>query len=196
MTFTLEPAAPFAQQLNLLIMKATFGVANEWFFYDGAHNGANVLEQGMSNTWLHENFVAINEKREIFAYFEGQWLRPMDIISGFRTIHFGKQYSRMWVKSIFTYFDYLFINRGCMVFNWTLSLEQEKQIQKKMVDKCPEQLKLDFALWTREAARQLIKQEYAIEMPVRTVGEYLKRWGFTPQRPQRPLRYAYEWCRR
>jgi transposase len=71
----------------------------------------------------------------------------------------------------------------------TLSLEQEKQIQKKMVDKCPGQLKLDFALWTREAVRQLIKQEYGIEMPIRTAGEYLKRWGFTPQRP---LRYAYE----
>ena len=26
-------------------------------------------------------------------------------------------------------------------------------------------------------------------MPVRTVGEYLKRWGFTPQKP---LKFAYE----
>jgi transposase len=26
-------------------------------------------------------------------------------------------------------------------------------------------------------------------MPIRTVGEYLKRWGFTPQRP---ARFAYE----
>jgi hypothetical protein len=62
MTFTLEPAALFTRQLNLLIMKATFDSANEWFFYDGAHSGANVLEQNMSNTWLHENFVAVNEK--------------------------------------------------------------------------------------------------------------------------------------
>jgi hypothetical protein len=54
MTFTLEPAAAFAQPLNHLIMKAAFDSANEWFFYDGAHSGANVLEQGMSNTWLHE----------------------------------------------------------------------------------------------------------------------------------------------
>ncbi len=28
-----------------------------------------------------------------------------------------------------------------------------------------------------------------IKMPIRTVGEYLKRWGFTPQKP---LKRAYE----
>jgi hypothetical protein len=57
MTFALEPAAAFAQPLNHLIIKATFDPANEWFFFDGAHSGANVLEQGMSNTWLHEYFA-------------------------------------------------------------------------------------------------------------------------------------------
>jgi transposase len=70
-----------------------------------------------------------------------------------------------------------------------LSADQEKQIAKKIIDKIPEQLKLDFALWTRDAVRQLIKQETGIEMPIRTVGEYLKRWGFTPQKP---LKFAYE----
>jgi hypothetical protein len=44
MTFTLEPAVSFAQPLNYLIMKAAFDPANEWFFYDGAHSGVNVLE--------------------------------------------------------------------------------------------------------------------------------------------------------
>jgi hypothetical protein len=99
MNFALEPAAPFAQQLNLLLIKATFDISNEWFFFDGAHSGANSLEQNLSNTWLHENFVAINENKEIFAYFEGQWQRPVDIIAGFRTIHFGEKYSRMAVKA-------------------------------------------------------------------------------------------------
>jgi len=70
-----------------------------------------------------------------------------------------------------------------------LSAEQEKIIRKKIIDKIPEQLKMDFALWTRGAVKQLIKQETGIEMPIRTVGEYLKRWGFTPQKP---LKFAYE----
>ncbi len=71
----------------------------------------------------------------------------------------------------------------------TLSLEQEKILQKSMHDKCPNQLKLPFMLWTRIAVQQLIKHLWAIDMPIRTVGEYLKRWGFTPQKP---LRRAYK----
>ena len=71
----------------------------------------------------------------------------------------------------------------------TLSPEQEKELQKAIYDKCPDQMKLPFALWTRIAVKQLIKQLWSIDMPIRTVGEYLKRWGFTPQKP---LRRAYK----
>jgi transposase len=71
----------------------------------------------------------------------------------------------------------------------TLNPEQEKELQKIIEDKEPDQLKLPFALWTRRAVLQIIKNLYRIDMPVRTVGEYLKRWGFTPQKP---LKRAYE----
>jgi transposase len=71
----------------------------------------------------------------------------------------------------------------------TLSQEQEKGLRKAIQDKCPDQMKLPFALWTRIAVQQLIKQLWSINMPIRTVGEYLKRWGFTPQKP---LRRAYK----
>jgi len=71
----------------------------------------------------------------------------------------------------------------------TLTVEMEKRIQKTIYEKCPDQLKFPFALWTRKAVQQLIKHFYSVEMPVRTVGEYLKRWGFTPQKP---LRRAYK----
>jgi transposase len=71
----------------------------------------------------------------------------------------------------------------------TLSAEQEKTIQKAIIDKYPDQLKFDSALWTREGVRQLIQKLFGIVMPIRTVGEYLKRWNFTPQKPKK---YAYE----
>ena len=71
----------------------------------------------------------------------------------------------------------------------TLSPDQEGEIQKTLVDKCPDQMKLPFALWTRKAVQQLIKECFKISMPIRTVGEYLKRWGFTPQKP---LKKAYK----
>lgn len=64
-----------------------------------------------------------------------------------------------------------------------LTPEQEAEIKKLMIDKAPNQLKLTFALWTRDAVKLLIQQLFGYEMPIRTVGEYLKRWGFTPQKP-------------
>ena len=37
---------------------------------------------------------------------------------------------------------------------------------------------MDFALWTRSAVQGLIKELYAIDMPIRTVGHYLEAVGF------------------
>lgn len=71
----------------------------------------------------------------------------------------------------------------------TLSADQEKEIQKLVIDKMPDQLKLPFALWTREAIRQLIQNQFGVVMPIRTIGEYLKRWGFTVRKP---VKLAYE----
>lgn len=73
--------------------------------------------------------------------------------------------------------------------NRSLSHEQENHLQRLLIDKTPDQLKLDYVLWTRKAVMELIEQELAIKMPIRTVGEYLKRWGFTPQKP---VKQAYE----
>jgi len=50
-----------------------------------------------------------------------------------------------------------------------LTMDQEASIKRKIIDRVPEQLKLDFALWTRDAVRKLIKQETGLEMPIRTV---------------------------
>ena len=71
----------------------------------------------------------------------------------------------------------------------TLSQEQESAVQNLLIDKNPLQLKLPFALWTRDAVRMLIKQRYGLEIPVRTISDYLHRWGFTPQKP---TKRAYE----
>ncbi|WP_444931579.1 IS630 family transposase [Microbulbifer sp. SSSA002] len=72
-----------------------------------------------------------------------------------------------------------------------LSEEQEKAIKQLIIDKRPDQMKLTYALWTRQAVQLLIKQEFNIKIAVRTVGDLLARWGFTPQKP---LRRAYEQC--
>ena len=66
---------------------------------------------------------------------------------------------------------------------------EELQIQKDITDRCPDQLKLDFALWTRRAVQLLIKQQYSVDLTLQGVGKYLKKWGFSPPKP---IRRAYE----
>ena len=70
-----------------------------------------------------------------------------------------------------------------------LSDEQESQIIRMLIDTTPEQLKFKFALWTREAVKQLILRITDIEMPISTVGYYLAKWQFTSKKP---IKRAYE----
>jgi len=70
-----------------------------------------------------------------------------------------------------------------------LTPAQEWSIQRLVADKTPDQLRMPFALWTRAAIGALIQHRYGLRMPVRTIGHYLQRWGFSPQKP---LKRAYE----
>lgn len=67
----------------------------------------------------------------------------------------------------------------------SLNKQQEREIQRIIIDKYPDQMKLAFCLWTRAAIQQLIRNKYGIDVPVRSVSNYLKRWGMTCQRPKK-----------
>ena len=66
---------------------------------------------------------------------------------------------------------------------------QQAQIVKTIRERNPDQLRLPFALWTREAVRDLVERRFGVRLAIRTVGDYLRRWGFTPQKP---VQRAYE----
>ncbi|MBB3189213.1 transposase [Halomonas cerina] len=51
-----------------------------------------------------------------------------------------------------------------------LTPDEEDRLQMLLVDKTPDQLKLPYALWTRQAVQQLIKQETGKPVLIRTVG--------------------------
>ena len=61
--------------------------------------------------------------------------------------------------------------------------KQAAEVKQLVKDKMPEQLKLPFGLWTREAVQQLILEKYRITLSRWQVGRYLKAWGYTPQKP-------------
>lgn len=74
--------------------------------------------------------------------------------------------------------------RGGKLLPW-----QCAQIARIVIHRHPDQLNLPFYLWTREAVGKLIDGKFGIGLSPWSIGRYLKRWGFTPQKP---LRRAFE----
>jgi transposase len=70
-----------------------------------------------------------------------------------------------------------------------LPAAQEAGIRKLIRRGTPDAYGLPFALWSRAAVAALIAQRCGVRLAVRTMGTYLARWNFTPQKP---LRRAYE----
>jgi transposase len=70
-----------------------------------------------------------------------------------------------------------------------LNAKQSARIHRLILDAMPDQLKLPFYLWTRQAVASLIAREYGIEVSLVTVGRYLTAWGMSPQKP---VARAYE----
>jgi len=62
---------------------------------------------------------------------------------------------------------------------------QAAQIVRSISDRTPDQLKLPFVLWTREAVGALVERRFGVKVSLMTIGRWLKRWGFTPQKPVR-----------
>lgn len=59
-----------------------------------------------------------------------------------------------------------------------------------MRESTPKEINLKFYLWTREAVRLAIKKKFSINLPVRTVTDYLQRWGCCPIKPIKAVRDA------
>jgi len=64
-----------------------------------------------------------------------------------------------------------------------LTQAEANRVQAWIIDRCPEQLKLPFALWTSGIVRELIRRRLGKELGLSTVQLYLARWGLTPQKP-------------
>jgi transposase len=71
----------------------------------------------------------------------------------------------------------------------TLDEAQARRLQRLIDEHPPDELDRNAALGTRRAVPELIRRAYHVRMPLRTVGEYLRRWGYTPQRPSRRWRH-------
>lgn len=66
-----------------------------------------------------------------------------------------------------------------------LEARQCAAIVRIITDKTPDQLKLPFVLWTRAAVRDLVEERFGITFSLVTMGNYLRKWGFTARKPIR-----------
>ena len=70
-----------------------------------------------------------------------------------------------------------------------LTEKQTQWLAKTLSSKNPAQMQFPIALWTREIIRELIKRRFGVNMALRSVGNLMRRLGFSVQRP---LMRAYE----
>jgi transposase len=70
-----------------------------------------------------------------------------------------------------------------------LSGPQIARLYALVVGRDPRQLSFEFALWTREMVRQVIRREFGVGLSVVSVGRLLRTMGLSPQRP---LHRAYQ----
>ena len=69
-----------------------------------------------------------------------------------------------------------------------LSDQQAERVKASIDHHSPEELGIASALWTRRAVRDLIRKDFDIDLAERTVGAYLRRWGYTAKKPARHSR--------
>jgi len=64
-----------------------------------------------------------------------------------------------------------------------LSGAQLQRVYTLIVGTDPRQLRFEFALWTREMVRELIRREFGVRLSAVSVGRLLHKLGLSPQRP-------------
>jgi len=82
-----------------------------------------------------------------------------------------------------------------------LTVAEAKRVRGWITDKCPEQLKLPYVLWTAGIIQELIRRRLGKNLGLSTAHLYPPRWGFTPRKPlsratQRPDTAIQGWLER
>lgn len=69
-----------------------------------------------------------------------------------------------------------------------LSDAQMEDLKKAVVDRTPDQMKFDFALWSSKAVKEYVLREYGMAISRRTARRYMQRMGFSYQCPVKAAR--------
>ncbi|WP_190816602.1 IS630 family transposase [Saccharopolyspora pogona] len=70
-----------------------------------------------------------------------------------------------------------------------LSARRQRKLRYAVAEHTPATFGLAGVVWTRKAVAELIRVRHGVVLSLRTVGNYLRSWGLSPQKP---IRRAYE----
>ncbi len=70
-----------------------------------------------------------------------------------------------------------------------LSARRQRKLRYAVAEHTPATFGLTGLVWTRKTVAELIRVRHGIVLNLRTVGNYLRSWGLSPQKP---IRKAYE----
>ena len=73
-----------------------------------------------------------------------------------------------------------------------LTTEQEAALFRQMTERLPNQLGLASPLWQMSSVQQLIRQTTGVDLPERSISNYLRRWGLSVVKPLMRLDNAPE----
>lgn len=128
-----------------------------------SHVQRNLRERALKLFFQGKAQVTIAEILEVSRQTVGNWIKA------YKT--FGKTALKSKTKGR---------PKGSSLKPW-----QAAQVVKTIRNYCPDNIGLPFFLWTREAVLALIERKFKIKLSKWTVGRYLKKWGFSFQKPIR-----------
>lgn len=126
-------------------------------------------------------------RRRVMAAVEG----GMGVTEAARTFGVTRQSIHNWVNAVEArgVAALKARRRGPKPGGRSLAPHQRASLVRSITAGCPDQLRLPFALWTRDAVIELTQRRFGISLSRSTMGRYLREWGMSPQKP---VRRAYE----
>ncbi len=103
----------------------------------------------------------------------------LSIMSGAKTFRVGPKALKCWPKAFQQGGEKALIpkKRGRKTAS-KLKGQEAPTVARSIMDRCPAQLRLPCALWTRDFVRELIRQQTRLSLSVWTVGRLLKNGSF------------------
>jgi len=66
-----------------------------------------------------------------------------------------------------------------------LSESRSQEIRQILIDNTPDELGMPYSLWTRQIACDFVRHEYGFRIPLRSMTNYFKKWGFSCRTPMK-----------